>query len=131
MSVPKSKRKPTTMQFLHTARVIQSFCVEHWDRENSALLREIVILSTRIHAHVSTANSIYPENQTEAKERRMQVKMALAFVYSLKHQVSVAYRYELMSTGVQKELNEHLEHEKALLKGLLKKDKERYKGLPL
>ena len=31
MTVPKSKRKPTTMQFLHTARVLESYCVERWD----------------------------------------------------------------------------------------------------
>lgn len=119
------------MQFLHTARIIESFCVEHWDGERSAIMRAVVLASIGIHAFASSANSIYPENQEEAKTRRLMLKMALACVYVLKHQISVAYRARKLSTGVQKELNEHLEHEKALLKGMIKKDKERYKGLPL
>ena len=131
MTVPKSKRKPTTMQFLHTARVLESYCVEHWDSTSSTTLRECVRLSIDIHKSVSVANSIYPENQEEAKERKKHLKLGLAYIFSLKHQVSIAYRYQLISTGVVKELNEHIEHEKALIKGILKKDKERYKGLPL
>lgn len=131
MTVPKSKRKPTTMQFLHTARVLESYCVERWDNSSSTLLREVVLLSVQVHIHASAANSIYPENQGEAKERKKQLKLALASIFSLKHQVSIAYRHQLISTGVVKELNEHIEHEKALLKGILKKDRERYKGLPL
>ena len=131
MSVPKSKRKQTPMQFVHNARVIEGFCIEHWHEKTSCVLKKCIEISAEIYVNVTCANSIYPTTKTEAFERALYLKKALASVYALKVQLSLAYRHNLTSSGVAKELNEYIEREKGLIKGTIKKDKERYKGLPL
>lgn len=132
LTVPKSKRKPTTMQFVHTARIIEDFCIRHWDSNTSSfVLKKCIEISADIYIQVTAANSIYPTKQSEATERALCLKRALSKLYSLKTQISLAYRHSLISTGLVKEINEHIEREKVLIKGILKKDKERYKGLSL
>lgn len=119
------------MQFVHTARIIESYCIEHWHEKSSYVLRKCIDISADIYSNVTMANSIYPANELEAKQRALYLKKALSAVFALKVQISLAYRHQLISTGVVKEINEHIEREKGLIKGTLKKDKERYKGLSL
>lgn len=118
------------MQFVHTARVIEDICIRHWDTNSTSyVLKKCIDIAGDIYSEVTSANSIYPTNIEEVKERALCLKKALAKVYALKCQISLAYRHELISTGLLKEINEHIEHEKALIKGVLKKDKERYKNI--
>lgn len=131
MTVPKSKRRETKMEFVHNARVIEDFCIRHWDMNLSNVLQKCIQISADIYSNVLQANSIYPVNQQEFKERILCLKRALSLIYSLKGQISLGYRHQKISTSVVKEINEYIEKQKRLLKGIIKKDKERYKGLPL
>lgn len=131
MTVPKSKRRETKMEFVHNARVIEDFCIRHWHEKSSYVLRDCIYISANVYDNATRANSIYPENQQELKERILCLKKSLSSIYALKVQISLAYRHQLISTSVVTELNEYIEKQKRLLKGIIKKDKERYKGLPL
>jgi hypothetical protein len=131
MTVPKSKRRETKIEFVHNARVIEDFCIRHWDERFSSILQRCIQLSAEIYDAVSQANSIYPTNQGEYKQRTIYLKRALSTAYALKGQISLAYRHQKISTAVLLDINEYIEKQKRLLKGVIKKDKERYSGLSL
>lgn len=129
MTVPKSKRRETKMQFVHNARLIEDYCIRHWNERISTVLQECIRLAAKIYNGVTIANSIYPDkdNQLQAEERILYLKRALATTYALKMQISLATRHQLIALNISKEINELIEREKILIKGIIKKDKERYR----
>lgn len=129
MTVPKSKRRETKMQFVHNARLIEDYCIRHWNERISTVLQECIRLAAKIYNGVTIANSIYPDkdNQLQAEERILYLKRALATTYALKMQISLATRHQLIDLNISKEINELIEREKILIKGIIKKDKERYR----
>lgn len=129
MTVPKSKRRETKMQFVHNARLIEDYCIRHWNERISTVLQECIRLAAKIYNGVTIANSIYPDkdNQLQAEERILYLKRALATIYALKMQISLATRHQLIDLNISKEINELIEREKILIKGIIKKDKERYR----
>ena len=129
MTVPKSKRRETKMQFVHNARLIEDYCIRHWNERISTVLQECIRLAAKIYNGVTIANSIYPDkdNQFQAEERILYLKRALATTYALKMQISLATRHQLIDLNISKEINELIEREKILIKGIIKKDKERYR----
>ena len=130
MTVPKSKRRETKMQFVHNARLIEDYCIRHWNERISTVLQECIRLAAKIYNGVTIANSIYPDkdNQLQAEERILYLKRALATIYALKMQISLATRHQLIDLNISKEINELIEREKILIKGIIKKDKERYRA---
>lgn len=129
MTVPKSKRRETKMQFVHNARLIEDYCIRHWNERISTVLQECIRLAAKIYNGVTIANSIYPDkdNQLQVEERILYLKRALATTYALKMQISLATRHQLIDLNISKEINELIEREKILIKGIIKKDKERYR----
>lgn len=129
MTVPKSKRRETKMQFVHNARLIEDYCIRHWNERISTVLQECIRLAAKIYNGVTIANSIYPDkdNRLQAEERILYLKRALATTYALKMQISLATRHQLIDLNISKEINELIEREKILIKGIIKKDKERYR----
>lgn len=134
MSVIKSKRGESEMEFIHTARQLQIYtiqkCVGFPKRYTFYLGQPIVNAATRIHECVKMANSIYPLNQHEVQMRRDYLLRANAELYSLISQIEVAGEMFGLEPNVMKYWMDLVDREIRLVKGTLKKDRERYKSLP-
>ena len=134
MSVLKSNRGTSEVEFIHTARELQIYtiqkCVGFPKRYTFYVSQPIAEMATKIHDYVKCANSIYPMNQHEAQMRRDYLLRANAQLNSLVSQIELAN--ELF--GIEADKVHHwmgiVNREIALVKAVLKKDRERYKNLP-
>lgn len=134
MSVVRSKRGESEVEFLHTARELEMYsirkCVNFPKRFTFYLSQPIASIATRIYENVKKANSIYPTNQHEAQMRRDYLLTANAELFNLVSQVEVAHEMFGLEPNVMAYWSEIIEKEVRLVKALMKKDKERYKNLP-
>ena len=134
MSVIKSKRNESEMEFVHTARQLQIHtiqkCVGFPKRYTFYISQPIANCATRIHEYVKCANSFYPTNQHEVQMRRDYMLRANAELNSLVAQIEVANELFGLEADKMKYWMDIVEQEIRLVKGAMKKDKERYKDLP-
>lgn len=134
LSVIKSKRDESEVEFIHTARELQIYsiqkCVNFPKRYTFYVSQNIVGCATRIHQCVKCANSVYPTNQHEAQIRRDYLIHAYAELNNLVSQVEVAGELFGIDSKVMQYWMEIVDKENRLIKGTMKKDKERYKNLP-
>ncbi len=134
MSVIKSNRAESEMEFIHTARQLQIYsiqkCVNFPKRYTFYVSQPIVDMATKIHDCVKCANSIYPLNQHEAQIRRDYLLQANAQLNSLVSQLEVAAELFGVEPDTLRFWMEIVEKEIRLVKAVMKKDRERYKDLP-
>ena len=134
LSVIKSKRDESEIEFVHTARQLQIHtiqkCVNFPKRYTFYVSQPIAACATRIHEYVKCANSIYPLNQHEAQLRRDYMLRANAELNSLVSQIEVANELFGIEGDKLKYWMDIVEKEMRLVKGTMKKDRERYKNLP-
>ena len=87
MSVYKSKRGESSIQFIEVARKIECHtleqCLKVPKRYTFLLTTRIMSLASDVYDHVVSANSIYPTNQHEAQTRRDHLIAANAALRSL------------------------------------------------
>ena len=134
MSVVRSKRNNSSVEFIHTARELQIYsiqkCVGFPKRYTFYVSQHIADSATRIHEYVKMANSVFPTNQHEAQIRRDYLIRANAELYSLVSQIEVAEQL----FGIESEKIRHwmdiVDREINLVKAVMRSDKERYKDLP-
>ena len=123
------------MEFIYNARQLQIHtirkCVNFPKRYTFYVSQPISNASTRIYEDVKRANSIYPINQHEAQIRRDYLIHANAELYSLISQLEVAQELFGIEPEALKFWMQLVEKEIRLVKAVMKKDKERYKILPL
>ena len=131
MSVLKSKRNESDLQFLDTAMKLNIFsiqqCVKFPKRYTFYISHEIAETSSEILKNVKCANSIYPTNAHEAQMRRDHFISAYAYTQSLISQINVASELFPISGGVMTQWMELILSELNLLKSIMKSDKSRYK----
>ena len=134
MSVIKSQRGESDMEFIHTARQLQIYsiqkCVGFPKRYTFYVSQPIANAATRIHELVKMANSIYPTNQHEVQLRRDYLLRANAELQSLISQIEVAQELFGIEPDTMKYWMDIVDREIRLVKGTMKKDRERYKNLP-
>lgn len=134
MSVIKSKRAESEMEFIHNARQLQIYtiqkCVGFPKRYTFYISQPLSNCATRIHEYVKCANSIYPLNQHEAQMRRDYLLRANAELNSLVSQIEVANELFGIESNKMKFWMDIVEKEIRLVKGTMKKDRERYRDLP-
>ena len=134
MSVIKSKRAESEMEFIHTARQLQIHsikkCTGFPKRYTFYVSQPIANSATRIHQYVKMANSIYPLNKHEVQIRRDYLLRANAELQSLISQLEVAHELFGIDVDALKYWMELVEREIRLVKAVLKKDRTRYKNLP-
>lgn len=134
MAVLKSNRAESEMEFIHTARQLQIHtiqkCVSFPKRYTFYVGQPMAECATRIHEYVKCANSIYPLNQHEVQIRRDYLLRANAELHSLVSQIEVASELFGLEPDKMKFWMEIVEKEIRLVKGTMKKDRERYKDLP-
>lgn len=133
MSVIRSQRAESEMEFIYTARELQKYtiqkCVGFPKRYTFYVNQPIANSATRIHQYVKMANSVYPTNAHEAQIRRDYLIKANAELNSLVSQIEVAHELFGLEPNVMKYWMDIVEKEIRLVKGTMKKDKERYKNL--
>ena len=133
MSVVKSKRGISRVQFLHTARELERdtkrVCIKAPKRYTFYGLQELWKTSRDIHSNLVMANSIYPTNAHEAQVRIDCEMKAIALIYDYATQLEIlAFDNVILASDIER-LSNILNDEKNLVKGLLQSDRSRYKGL--
>lgn len=134
MSVIKSKRGESEMEFVYTARQLEIHtirkCVHFPKRYTFFISQPLANSATRIHQYVKKANSVYPTNQHEAQIRRDFLIRANAELQSMVSEIEVAYELFGMDLKEMRFWMDMVEREIRLVKAVMKKDRERYKNLP-
>ena len=134
MSVIKSKRTTSDMEFLATARRLQIYtiqkCVNFPKRYTFYVSQPLANASTRIYEDVKRGNSIYPLNQHEVQMRRDCFLRANAELQSMISQLEVAQELFGIEMDTLKYWMEIIDSEIRLVKAVMKADRERYKKLP-
>lgn len=133
MSVPKSKRGTSDMEFVYNARKLQIYtvkkCVGFPKRYTFFVSQPISDSATRIHQYVKMANSVYPTNAHEVQLRRDYLIRANAELNSLVSQIEVANELFGLEARVMKYWMDIVDEEIRLVKGTMTKDRERYKNI--
>lgn len=134
MSVIKSKRGESSVQFLETANEIQKHTlrqvVKHIPKRYTFYVsQKIVDSATEANSYVKRANSIYPANQRDAALRREFFMRAYAEYQNLVSQITFAHEMFPMPDAAMTTWMALINQELGLLKAVMKKDKERYKTL--
>ena len=93
MSVIRSKRGESDMEFIHTARELQLYsirkCANFPKRYTFYLGQPVAHASMRIYEYVKMANSVYPTNAHEVQIRRDYFIRANAELQSLISQIEI------------------------------------------
>ncbi len=133
MSVIRSQRAESEVEFLHTARELQIYtikkCVSFPKRYTFYMSQPIAEAATHVHEWVKMANSIYPVNAHEVQIRRDYFLRANAQLNSMVSQIEVAHELFGLEPNVMKFWMDLVEKEIRLVKAILKKDRERYKNI--
>lgn len=134
MSVIKSQREDSKMDFIHVARELQIYsikkCSNFPKRYTFYVSQPIANAATRIHEYVKMANSVYPTNAHEAQIRMDYLIRANAELNSFVSQIEVAQELFGLELNVIKHWMDIVGREIKLVKGVMKDDRERYKNLP-
>ena len=133
MSVIKSKRTTSTMEFLAMARKLQIYsiqkCVNFPKRYTFYVSQPIANSATRVYEYLKRANSIYPLNQHEVQLRRDCLIQANAELNSLTSQLEVAQELFGIEMKTLQYWADMVNTEIRLVKAVMKSDRTRYKGL--
>ena len=134
MSVIKSQRSTSEMEFIANARKLQIYtvkkCISFPKRYTFYISQPIANAATRIYEDVRRANSIYPLNQHEAQMRRDCFLRANAELYNLISQIEVAQELFGIDIASMEYWLDIIDFEIRLVKAVMKSDRERYKNLP-
>ena len=134
MSVIKSKREESVVEFVNTARELNIFsirqCTKFPKRYTFYISQKIADLADSIYESVVKANSINPRNQHEAQIRRDYILIAYAGCESLVAKIAVAQEMFGVEERIMVEWMRLIGYEQRLLNGVKKRDAEKYKKLP-
>lgn len=121
------------MQFIDTAYKLYIFsvqqCVKFPKRYTFYVSQEISHTASEIHRKVKCGNSVFPSNAHEVQKRRDYFIEAYADAQSLISQINVATEMFSLSGNVLTQWMELIYSELTLIKGVMKKDKTRYRYL--
>lgn len=131
MSVIKSKRSVSGVQFLDTAKELQIFtmrtCSKFPKHYNPILNWKIIDKAVAVYDYVVEGNAIFPSNEKEYEWRREHFISAGKTLRSLIAQINIAYETFPIADKTITKWMELINREIALIKNVIKADKERYK----
>lgn len=134
MSVIKSKRGESDMEFLYNARSLQIYSIQKTvsfpKRYTFYVSQPLANSATRIYECLKKGNSIYPLNQHEVQMRRDLFLNAYAELQNLVSQIEVAHELFGIEANIMQLWMEMVEKEIRLVKAVMKKDRARYQDLP-
>ena len=133
ISVIKSKRGQSSMQFLDTATKLHIYtikqCVKFPKRYTFYVSQSISDTATEILKCAKSGNSIYPTNAHEVQVRRDYFLRAYAETQSLVSLINDARELFDISGSTLTGWMELIQSELNLIKGVMKADKQRFKKL--
>ena len=140
MSVLKSKRGKSAMQFLETARELEVYtirqCARFPKRFMFLITKDIVSLAKAIYNNVKAANSVYPTNAAEVQIRRTYLITANCELQCLLSQLDIARDFvrgtqdnKPIQSSVWQKWADLITEETKLISAVKNKDKERFKDL--
>lgn len=131
MSVIKSKRDESEMEFLNKARELQIYsirkCAHFPKRYTFYVSQPLAASATRIHEYVKLGNSVYPTNAHEAQLRVDYFLKARAELNNLVSQIEVAAELFEFEPNVMKHWMELVSTELRLVTALIKSDRARFR----
>ncbi len=141
MSVVKSMRGESSMQFVETARRLEihafSVCTKAPKRYMPLLTSRIFELASTVHEEVRAANNIFPRDQHEAQMRRDHLLNANIALQNLSPKLTLLYDAVLQNPencpwidNAMKVFGEYIIDEAQLISKIKKSDNERFKDLP-
>jgi len=122
------------MEFLNTARRLEIFTIQKCvntipKRYTFFLAQNLARSATAVYEYVKKGNSVYPTNAHEVQIRRDFFIKAYVELQSLVSQIEVAYELLHFDTKVLEEWSKLISTEITLIKGVMERDKQRYKKL--
>lgn len=134
MSVIKSKRGVSGVQFLDTAKDLDLFtmrtCVKYIPKRYTFYLaKPIIDIASNIHSCVKRGNSIFPATTRDVAMRREQFVLAQAELQNLISKINIAYEMFPIADNVMLRWLDLINKELTLVKTVIKKDEERYKDI--
>lgn len=140
MSVLKSKRGESVIQFLETARELEVYtikqCAKLPKRFMFLITKDLVDLAKSIFNNVKSANSVYPTNAAELQLRTNYIIKANCALQCLISQLDIAREFikhtdndKAIKSKVWQTWADLITNEIKMLSALRKNDKERYKDL--
>lgn len=133
MSVPKSQRGESEMEFIYNARQLELYtirkCVGFPKRYTFYVSQPLVNDAKRIHDDVKMANSIYPTNAHEVQIRRDYLIRANAELYAMISQLEIAQELLGLDGRVMGFWANLIAREIRLIKAVTKRDQERFSKL--
>lgn len=134
MSVVRSERAVSELEFLNNARKLEIFTIQKCvnaipKRYTFFIANKLADSATAVYSYVKKGNSIYPINAHEVQIRRDYFLRAHAELQSLVSQLEIAYEIVHFDMKILKEWAKLINDEIMLIKAVIKKDKERYKNL--
>nr|DAG62595.1 MAG TPA: hypothetical protein [Caudoviricetes sp.] len=111
MSVYKSKRGVSTIQYVENARKLQVFtirnCVKFPKRYTYILVQEIAHLAENIDTHVRVAESIMPTNLHEAQMKRDELTYPFGLLNSLDDKLQLMHEIVSDNPDFKTEFNQN------------------------
>ncbi len=135
MSVIKSKRNESDMQFLNTARELEIYTLRQSKNfpKRYSLFFDLHLLhpAVQVYEYVKEGNSIdHPLCQEEANIRREHFLKAYAKLQSLTSQIEIAHEAFQLNFDSMRRWMDLVDQEMRLVKAVMKADRARYKNLP-
>ena len=133
MSVPECDRDTSEIQFLNTARELELYTIRKVvnfpKRYTFYVSQPLAALATQIHTDVKIGNSIFPTNAHEAQMRLDYFIKAKAEINALVSEIEVAKELFEIDDNSMKYWMSLVDKELALLKGLIKAERKKYKKM--
>ena len=134
MSVVRSERGESSLQFLYNARELEKYtitkCVGFPKRYTFYISQRLGNLASEVHEECKKANSIYPKNNEEAQLRRNHLLEARASLYAMVSKIELACEIFGIEEQKLKYWMSMVNEESRLISGVLTSDAQRFKDLP-
>lgn len=133
MSVIKSKRKTSVVEYVYNARLLAKYtisrCINFSKRYTFYVSTDLSDTAKAIYDKVIRANAIYPNNQHDLQMRRDLLIGAKLDLYSLISKIELAYEILDFKESSMIYWLGLVDKELRLVKGVIEKDKERFNSL--
>lgn len=134
MSVVKSERGTSNLEFIYQARLLETHtikkCTSFPKRYTFTVSLPLANLATEVHTEVLKANSIYPMNKAEARQRRAHLLEAKASLSAMVGKIEMASDLFEIDSKKKYYWMELVDKEFKLLVGVLESDARIAKNLP-
>lgn len=141
MSVIKSKRGESALQFIETAKELEAFalsvCIKAPKRYTPYLTTKIFDLCSTVHDEVRAANNIYPTNKHELQMRKDHLTNANIALQNLDPKLQLLYDAILKNPekcpwidNAMNQFGQYIITEAKLISKVKQSDKDRFSNLP-